>query len=139
MWQSMLSDLASAENFIFMEYFIIEEGAFWNSILEILKAKAAAGVMVRVLYDDIGCMTTLPGNYYKTLKTYGIDAIPFSRLRGAPIVNSITAVIGKFLLLTAKSDIPVVSILQMNISIRWKNTVIGRMSVFVLKGMRCGN
>ena len=83
MWQSMLSDLASAENFIFMEYFIIEEGAFWNSILEILKTKAAAGVMVRVLYDDIGCMATLPGNYYKTLRTYGIDAILFSRLRGS--------------------------------------------------------
>lgn len=52
-------------------------------MLEILKVKAAAGVMVRVLYDDIGCMATLPGNYYKTLRTYGIEAIPFSRLRGS--------------------------------------------------------
>ena len=68
MWQAMLPDLEKAERFIFMEYFIIEEGRFWNSILDILKQKAASGVTVRVLYDDIGCMGTLPGDYAKTLR-----------------------------------------------------------------------
>ena len=82
MWQAMLTDLEEAKEFIFMEYFIIEEGAFWNSILEILKKKAAGGVTVRVLYDDVGCMSTLPGDYYKTLRGFGIEAAPFSRLRG---------------------------------------------------------
>lgn len=82
MHRSMLVDLAMAEKFIFMEYFIIEEGIFWNSILGILKEKAAMGVDVRVVYDDIGCMSTLPGNYSKILKSYGILATPFSRLRG---------------------------------------------------------
>ena len=82
MWRAMLPDLERAENFIFMEYFIIEEGIFWNSILDILKRKAAKGVTVRVLYDDIGCMNTLPGNYHKILEKYGIEATPFSRLRG---------------------------------------------------------
>ena len=74
MWQAMLSDLETAEKFIFMEYFIIEEGTFWNSILDILKRKAAEGVTVRVLYDDIGCMSTLPGNYHKQLGKFGIEA-----------------------------------------------------------------
>ena len=82
MYQRMLLDLETAEQFIYMEYFIIEEGKFWNSILEILKRKSANGVEVKVLYDDIGCMMTLPGDYYKTLKSYGIEARPFSRLRG---------------------------------------------------------
>lgn len=82
MHRRMLTDLQAAEKFIYMEYFIIEEGKFWNSILDILKQKAADGVEVKVLYDDIGCMMTLPGNYYQTLRTYGIEAIPFSRLRG---------------------------------------------------------
>ena len=82
MWQAMLPDLEAAEKFIFMEYFIIEEGKFWNSILEILKRKAEEGVTVRVLYDDIGCMSTLPGNYHKRLERLGIEAAPFSRLRG---------------------------------------------------------
>ena len=82
MHQRMLSDLETAEKFIYMEYFIIEEGKFWNSILDILKQKVKNGVEVKVLYDDIGCMATLPGDYHKNLKTYGIEATPFSRLRG---------------------------------------------------------
>lgn len=82
MFAAMLEDLQTARRFIYMEYFIIEEGKFWNSILHILKEKAAAGVDVRVLYDDIGCMSTLPGDYCKTLRSWGIQATPFSRLRG---------------------------------------------------------
>lgn len=39
MHPQLLSDLRKAEKFIFMEYFIIEEGKFWNSILEILKRR----------------------------------------------------------------------------------------------------
>ncbi len=82
MHKSLLTDLKKAEKFIYMEYFIIEEGKFWNSILDILKEKAAEGVEVKVLYDDIGCMATLPGDYSKQLKAFGIEASPFSRLRG---------------------------------------------------------
>ena len=83
MFHAMLEDLQKAERFIFMEYFIIEEGIFWNSVLDILKEKAANGVTVRVVYDDIGCMHTLPGNYVKTLQKWGIEAILFSRLKGS--------------------------------------------------------
>ncbi|MBQ7943372.1 MAG: cardiolipin synthase [Lachnospiraceae bacterium] len=79
---AMLDDLKRAKKFIFMEYFIIEEGIFWNSILDILKEKAAEGVEVRVIYDDVGCMCTLPGDYYKTLNKFGIKAVCFSRLKG---------------------------------------------------------
>ncbi|MBO5198179.1 MAG: cardiolipin synthase [Lachnospiraceae bacterium] len=78
----LLEDLEKAEKFIYMEYFIIEEGKFWNSILDVLKRKATAGVDVKVVYDDVGCMMTLPGDYCKILKTYGIEATPFSRLKG---------------------------------------------------------
>ena len=82
LFPSMVEDLKKAEKFIFMEYFIIEEGLFWNTILEVLKEKASNGVDVRVVYDDVGCMCTLPGDYYKTLRKYGIKAVCFSRLRG---------------------------------------------------------
>lgn len=82
MFDPVLADLRRAEHFIFLEFFIIEEGQFWNAILDILKEKAAQGVTVKVVYDDVGCMLTLPGDYHKTLRSYGIDATPFSRLRG---------------------------------------------------------
>lgn len=79
----LLEDLRKAQKYIFMEYFIIENGLFWDSILEILKEKAKEGLDVKVVYDDIGCMSTLPGNYCKTLKSFGIEAVPFSRLKGS--------------------------------------------------------
>lgn len=82
MFAQMLRDLQTAERFIFLEYFIIEEGLFWNSILDILKEKAAQGVEVKLIYDDIGCMMTLPGNYYQTLRDFGIEAVPFAFLKG---------------------------------------------------------
>ena len=79
---ALLEDLREAKEFIFIEYFIIEEGEFWNSILEILKEKASRGVKIKVVFDDIGCMSTLPGNYAKQLKKSGIEATPFSRMKG---------------------------------------------------------
>ena len=82
MHESILGELRKAQKFIFLEYFIIEEGIFWNSILDILIEKVNNGVEVKVIYDDIGCMATLPGNYYKILKSYGIDCVPFAFLKG---------------------------------------------------------
>ena len=82
MFVDILNELSKAKEFIFLEYFIIENGLFWDSILEILIQKAKDGVEVKLLYDDIGCMSTLPGHYYKLLKKYNIDARPFSKLRG---------------------------------------------------------
>ncbi len=82
MLKPILEELRKAEKFIFLEYFIIEEGKFWNSILDILKEKALQGVEVKVVYDDIGCMSTLPGSYYKDLYKYNIGAVPFSKLKG---------------------------------------------------------
>ena len=58
----MLEDLKRAKHYIFMEYFIIEEGYMWDSIFDILQEKVAEGVDVRVMYDDIGCISKLPLN-----------------------------------------------------------------------------
>ena len=60
MYQRMLPDLAGAEKFIYMEYFIIEEGKFWNSILEILKQKAAAGASTPWPAHFCRCRSPLP-------------------------------------------------------------------------------
>ncbi len=81
--KDLLLDLSKAEKFIFLEFFIIECGIFWDSVLQILKQKAKLGVDVRVVYDDIGCIFKLPATYYKTLKSWGIKAVPFSRLKGS--------------------------------------------------------
>ena len=76
----MLEELEKAEKYIFLEYFIIQPGVFWDSILAILERKAAQGVEVRVLYDDFGCMFTLPRDYNETLNKKGIQCRVFNRL-----------------------------------------------------------
>ncbi len=77
--ESVLNDLKNAKKFIFLEYFIIEEGFMWNSILEILKQKQREGVEIRIMYDDFGCMFKLPQNYYKTLISYGFKVHVFHK------------------------------------------------------------
>ena len=79
MLASLLADMRSAERFIFIEYFIIEEGVMWNAILDVLRDRVAAGVDVRVIYDDLGCLLTLPVEYQKTLRSYGIQCEIFNR------------------------------------------------------------
>ncbi len=77
----MLEELKKAENYIFMEYFIINKGEMWGQILEILKEKAQAGLDVRVIYDDLGSLAMLPSDYPKTLESYGIKCVPFNKLK----------------------------------------------------------
>lgn len=86
-WSKMLDELQKARRYIFLEYFIVEEGIMWNSILEILKAKAREGVEVRLLYDDMGCFFRLPLNYPKTLKKLGIKCAVFNRFR--PVISTL--------------------------------------------------
>lgn len=76
---SMLTEIANAKHFIFLEYFIIERGEMWDTILELLVKKVKEGVEVRVLYDDMGCLLTLPGGYFKTLQELGIKAYACNR------------------------------------------------------------
>lgn len=80
MYEDMLEDLKKAKEFIFLEYFIVEEGMMWNTILDILKDKVKDGVEVRMLYDDIGCAATLPVNYDKKLRSLGIKCYKFNKV-----------------------------------------------------------
>ena len=85
MFSAMLSDIKSAEKYIFLEYFIIEDGQMWSSIHEVLREKVKSGVEIRVLYDDIGCMKTLPAMYPSMLRKEGIKCHRF-----APVSPRIT-------------------------------------------------
>lgn len=76
-YPAMLEELRKAEKYIFLEYFIIGAGEMWDGILQILKEKAAAGLDVRVMYDDFGCITLLPSGYWKELESYGIKSCVF--------------------------------------------------------------
>ncbi len=70
-------ELEKAENFIFMQFFIISPGKMWDEIHEILKRKVAAGVEVRVMYDDVGSLK-MPISFAKKLIKDGIKCIKFN-------------------------------------------------------------
>lgn len=86
MFASMCEELKKAEKFVFMEYFIVEQGVMWDTILDILKEKVRQGVDVRLIYDDVGSIATLPKNYDKYLGTLGIRAVRFNRF--IPTLNT---------------------------------------------------
>lgn len=77
----LIRELNKAKRFIFLEYFIIQEGKMWDTILEILVRKASEGVDVRVVYDDLGCLFTLPYRYDKKLEAMGIGCRVFNKFK----------------------------------------------------------
>ena len=74
----MKRDLEHAEKFIFMEYFILEDGEAFRQIRSILERKAAQGVEVRLMYDDVGSIGTTNWRYAKELCEAGIHCQPFN-------------------------------------------------------------
>ncbi len=74
----MLKELEKAQSTIYLEYFIVDEGEMWGSILEILARKAAAGVDVRLMYDGTCEFFRLPKGYKKKLGNIGIKCRVFS-------------------------------------------------------------
>ncbi len=77
-FERLVNDLNKAEKFIFLEYFIIGEGEMWQQTLEILTRKAAAGVEVRLLYDDIGTINLLPLDFPLKMEQRGIRTAVFN-------------------------------------------------------------
>lgn len=80
-FREMVRQLEQAKEFIFMEYFIVDKGFMWGTILEILARKARQGVEVRFMYDGTCSLSLLPPNYGQRLEDMGIQCRVF-----APII-----------------------------------------------------
>ena len=87
MFPVLVQELEQAEHYIYIEYFIINDGVMWRTILDILERKAAEGVDVRLIYDGFGCLTTLPHKYDRFLEEKGIKCRVFNPFR--PMLNII--------------------------------------------------
>ena len=82
----LLCQLEKAKQYIFLEYFIIDEGLMWGRVLEVLARKAAEGVHVRVMYDGTCEFATLPRDYPSRLEKLGIQCRVFSPVQ--PFVST---------------------------------------------------
>ena len=85
-FEELLRQLETAEEYIFVEYFIIDEGLMWGKILEVLARKALQGVDVRVMYDGTCEFSTLPRNYPRLLEKLNIQCKVFSPVQ--PFVST---------------------------------------------------
>ncbi len=77
-YPALLADLEKAERYIFLEYFIIAEGSMLDGIMDILKRKAAEGLDVRIIYDDIGCEAATPLSFVVDAEKHGIRCLAFN-------------------------------------------------------------
>ena len=81
MFEEMLLRIKNAKKFIFLEYFIVEEGFMWGKILKVLEEKVKEGVEVRLIYDGLCSVMLLPVKYPKKLRKLGIKCKVFSKLK----------------------------------------------------------
>jgi cardiolipin synthase len=86
-FKKVLSELEKAEQYIFLEFFVLRQGLMLNPIVSILEKKAQAGLDVRIIYDDLGCFMSLPPNFKRNLEEKGIKCIVFNPFK--PILSSL--------------------------------------------------
>lgn len=80
-FKQMEIELNKAEKYIFMEYFRIDKGRFWNTILDILEKKVKEGVEVRLIFDDFGCIAPMPNDFAEQLESKGIKTVVFNEVK----------------------------------------------------------
>lgn len=86
MFEDMLKEMKKAKKYIFFEFFIVADGKMWDAIREIMEQKAAEGVDVRVMYDDIGSFVTLAKETPSQLEKAGIACRIYNPFH--PIITS---------------------------------------------------
>ena len=86
-YEDLLKELNNAKKFIFLEYYIIENGAMWEGIHKILLDKIKQGVEVRLIYDDFGSIGKLMSSYHKKIQKEGINCHKFNTFK--PILSGI--------------------------------------------------
>lgn len=77
----ILEEVEKAKKFILFEYFIVEDGEMWSAMFSLLQKKLSEGVVIRLMYDDLGSIQTLPARYEKKLREMGFLVGVFNRIK----------------------------------------------------------
>ena len=76
----LMTDLQAASRSIHMVYYEWASDRFTEAVADVLAAKAAAGVEVRVLFDPVGSLGLLTRRYVRSMRRAGIEMFPYSPL-----------------------------------------------------------
>ena len=79
-FDDVLERLKQAKEFIFIEFFIISDGVLLNRTLNILRDKVKQGVLVKIIYDDMGSHKTLSRKTKKNIRNMGIELCAFNKI-----------------------------------------------------------
>ena len=77
LFEQMMSSLKEAKRYVFIEYFIVQEGVMWEDMVDVMEQKVQEGVDIRVLYDDIGSIGTFSARNRASLLKKGIKCEKF--------------------------------------------------------------
>ncbi|MDR3645075.1 MAG: phospholipase D-like domain-containing protein, partial [Clostridia bacterium] len=84
MLEALLEEVSKAERYIFLEFFIISQGTMWDQLFALLREKAAAGVEVRIIYDDVGTLDHMSRGFKKVVRAAGIRICTFNPFLPVP-------------------------------------------------------
>ncbi len=79
-FDAMLADMETATIGIDLEFFIVFEGKLWERFFDVMSRKAAQGLRVRMMYDDMGSMPTTTAAFLSRVKDAGIALQIFNRV-----------------------------------------------------------
>lgn len=79
-YPSMVRDLQAARSSIHLQTFIWADDPFTDQLKELLIAKVAEGVEVRLLYDPIGSQASVGPRYLRAMRAAGVRMAPTSPL-----------------------------------------------------------
>lgn len=83
----LIEELKKAKKYIFIEYFIIADGKMWDAVYSVLKEKAAQGVEIKVIFDDLGSIKRQQPDFMTRLKKSGIEVAVFCPIK--PSLNMV--------------------------------------------------
>jgi cardiolipin synthase len=76
----LLRDIASATHHIHIGMYILQDDALGRLVADALCAKVRSGVMVRVVYDDVGCWN-VSDRFFESMRQDGIEVASFLPVR----------------------------------------------------------
>jgi len=78
-FDAFLADIAQAKHHIHLQYYIIEDDHIGQQVKEALIKKAKEGLIVRVLYDDVGSWH-VKKRFFTEMKAAGIEVFPILKV-----------------------------------------------------------
>lgn len=87
-FDSIIYAIENAKHHIHMEYYIFEDDLIGNVIRNLLIKKSSEGIIVRFIYDDVGCWS-LPKRFIDSMTDAHIDIYPFLPVRFPSLTNKI--------------------------------------------------